>query len=88
MLECIFCNSKKLINLLCPQWFQYQKIIKNFGYFFKTKERKKDLLKIRDFVEKNFEFVGDKFSKKLEKFTMINKIIKQFMELLHKREMS
>ena len=31
----------------------------------KIQNEKKELIKIRKFIEKNFEFVGDKFSKKV-----------------------
>ena len=31
----------------------------------KTKQDKKELIKIQEFIKKNFEYVGDKFSKKV-----------------------
>jgi hypothetical protein len=30
-----------------------------------SKKKKEDLLKLRNYIEKNFEFVGDKFSEKV-----------------------
>jgi len=64
LLECIFCNSKKIDkSIMSPNIVSRKKIIENRFNDKKFNKIKKDLLKIRKFVEKNFEFVGDKFSK-------------------------
>ena len=49
----------------------------------KIKKKKNELLKLRNYVEKNFEFVGDKFSQKVREVYYDKKIKKKvFMELL------
>ena len=40
---------------------------------------KRDLVKIRKFVEKNFEFVGDKFSKEAREIYYDNKKKKKYI---------
>ena len=67
MLECIFCNSKKIDKSIMSPMISVSKNYKkkNSNISLKLQKEKKDLLKIRDFVEKNFEFVGDEFSKKV-----------------------
>ena len=66
LIECIFCQSKNVDkSIMSPNIVGKEKIADKK---FNTKEFdkiKKDLLKIRKFVEKNFEFVGDKFSKEV-----------------------
>ena len=49
------------------------------------RQMKRDLLKLRKFVEKNFDYVGDIFLGKLEKFIMIKRI-KIFMVSISKRD--
>ena len=66
LIECTFCHSNKFKILLC---------LHKYLILFLTKKKdlaekevnsvKKELIKIREFVEKNFEFVGDKFAKKV-----------------------
>jgi hypothetical protein len=64
LIECIFCHSKSVDkSIMSPNIVSKDKIEEKK---FNTKEFnkiKKDLVKIRKFVEKNFEFVGDKFPK-------------------------
>jgi len=64
LLECIYCSSKKIKKSIMAPMISGAK----------TKERKenmnflnekKELLKIREYIERNFEFVGDQFSKKV-----------------------
>ena len=66
LIECIFCKSKNVDkSIMSPNIVGKEKIEEKK---FNTKEFnkiKKDLLKIKKFVEKNFEFVGDKFSKEV-----------------------
>jgi hypothetical protein len=66
LIECIFCQSKNVDkSIMSPNIVGKEKIEEKK---FNTKEFnkiKKDLLKIKKFVEKNFEFVGDKFSKEV-----------------------
>ena len=64
MIECIFCNSKKIEkSIMSPQVIKKQK---NQNINLKEVNKiKKDLLKIRNFVEQNFEFVGKNLSKEV-----------------------
>jgi len=74
LIECIFCQSKNINkSIMSPNIASKDKIIDKK---FKSKEFnkiKKDLLKIRKFVEKNFEFVGEKFSKEVREIYYDNK---------------
>ena len=64
MIECIFCNSKKIEkSIMSPQVIKKQKN-KNINLK-EVNKIKKDLLKIRNFVEQNFEFVGKNLSKEV-----------------------
>tara|TARA_Y100000591_G_C21824855_1_gene696011 strand:- start:398 stop:823 length:426 start_codon:yes stop_codon:yes gene_type:complete len=68
LLECIFCASKKINkSIMSPMVSVTKKLPKNFTLE-KNKEfeaQKKELLNIRNFIEKNFEYVGKNFSKKV-----------------------
>ena len=66
LIECIFCNSKRVQkSIMSPQISNsYSNKNKNFAEQ-EVNSVKKELIKIREFVEKNFEFVGDKFAKKV-----------------------
>ena len=65
-IECIFCKTVKISKSIMSPNIVGKKtkknIIVNNKEFF---EIKKDLQKIKNFVEKNFEFVGDKFPKEV-----------------------
>ena len=67
LIECIFCSSKKVDksimapNVTSSKINNNQKQISNL----KMKNIKKDLLKLRKFVEKNFEFVEQNFADKV-----------------------
>ena len=67
LLECIYCSSKSieksimapmvsLVNDNNKELNRLENILKN---------EKNKLLELRNYVEKNFEFVGDNFSKKV-----------------------
>ena len=47
---------------------------------------KKDLQKIKTFVKKNFDFVGDKFSREVREIYYDKKKKKIFMELLAQKK--
>ena len=68
LLECIFCTSKNISKtIMSPMVLAAKKVPKNFSLE-KNKEfeaEKKQLLNIRKFIEKNFEYVGKNFSKKV-----------------------
>ena len=65
-LECIFCNSKNIQkSIMSPRVLSSKKNSANKSKSHELKKIKKNLINLRKFVEKNFEFVGDKFAKKV-----------------------
>ena len=82
LIECIFCHSKNVEkSIMSPNIISKEKKIEkkfNNREFYKIK---KNLLKIRNYVEKNFEFVGDKFSEEVREilaslgFKTLNEVI-------------
>ena len=68
LLECIYCSSNKIKKSIMAPMVSGIKSQEENLYSFKksfSKKKKKDLLKLRNYIEKNFEFVGDKFSEKV-----------------------
>ena len=67
LLDCIFCNSKKISKtIMAPMVSAKTKKKTFFNEFDKDiKQEKNKLLKIRKYIEKNFEYVGKDFSKKV-----------------------
>tara|TARA_B100001769_G_C21640269_1_gene357311 strand:+ start:56 stop:478 length:423 start_codon:yes stop_codon:yes gene_type:complete len=67
LLECIFCSSKKINkSIMSPTIFnskEKNKRIEATNENFKDKKNK--LLNLRKFIEKNFDYVGNDFSKKV-----------------------
>ena len=64
MLECIYCNSKDIKkSIMSPRVINKNK--ENKDYQKEIKKMKKDLTELRKFVENNFEYVGDKFARKV-----------------------
>tara|TARA_Y100000992_G_scaffold39840_1_gene22319 strand:- start:97 stop:519 length:423 start_codon:yes stop_codon:yes gene_type:complete len=67
LLECIYCSSKKINKSIMSPMVSLHKKQKNqlneLDKIFKNEREK--LLKIRNYVEKNFEYVGENFSKKV-----------------------
>ncbi len=68
LLECIYCNSKIITKSIMAPMISVSKS-KNINKFkindeVLQKERNK-LIKLRNFIEKNFEYVGEDFSKKV-----------------------
>ena len=74
LVECIFCQSRKVEkSIMSPNVVGKEKVLeKNFDNK-NIKKIKKDLLKIRKFVEKNFEFVGDNFPREVREIYYDNK---------------
>ena len=67
LISCIFCDTNSVEkSIMAPRVINSKIDVKKNS---KTKENfqkvKKDLLKIRKFVEKNFDFVGDNFAKEV-----------------------
>ena len=68
LLECIYCSSNKIKKSIMAPMISGKKTNEEKSYFDKknfTNKKKDELLKLRNYIEKNFEFVGDKFSKKV-----------------------
>ena len=67
LLECIFCSSKKINkSIMSPTIFnskEKNKQIEATNENFKDKKNK--LLNLRKYIEKNFDYVGNDFSKKV-----------------------
>ena len=67
LLECIYCSSKKIQKSIMAPMISSPKT-RDATYSFLDKrllDEKNKLLKLRAFIENNFEFVGDEFSKKV-----------------------
>ena len=74
LIECIFCKSKEVNkSIMSPNIFLKNKIVEKKIDNQESNKKKKDLIKIRKFVEKNFEFVGDKFPKEVRDIYYDNK---------------
>lgn len=73
LIECIFCKSKEVDksimspNILAKNISEISDTNKDFFKF------KKNLLKTRRYIEKNFEFVGDKFPSEAREIYYENK---------------
>ena len=66
LLECIYCSSFKIQKSIMAPMVTAVKSSTNFDVVNKKIFNEKNkLLKLREYVEKNFEFVGDKFSEKV-----------------------
>jgi hypothetical protein len=65
LVECAFCKTKSIKkSIMSPRIAQKKKV--NFPNK-ELRQMKKDLLKLRKFVEKNFEYVGDDFPREVRK---------------------
>ena len=67
LLECSFCSSTKIQKSIMAPMVSGAKSKKDNLNFLDPKllNEKNKLSKLREYVEKNFEFVGDKFSQKV-----------------------
>ena len=66
-LECIYCNSNKIEkSIMSPMLSKTKKKESELKIFEKELQKEKNkLLKIRKYIENNFEFVGKNFSKRV-----------------------
>ena len=66
-LECIFCSSKKISKSIMSPRISNLNIKQEQVDFTNTeiKNKKDHLLRLRNFIEKNFDYVGKDFSKKV-----------------------
>lgn len=67
LLECIYCSSNKIEKSIMSPMIANKKLNDDSLNFFDQKlfNEKDKLIKLREYVEKNFEFVGENFSKKV-----------------------
>ena len=67
LLECIYCSSNKIQKSIMAPMISGTKSNEDVASFVDQNllTEKNELLKIRDYIEKNFEFVGDEFGKKV-----------------------
>ena len=66
MIECIFCKTKSVEkSIMAPSVLSQEQKQKNKKSTKYIKKIQKDLLKMRNFVEKNFEYVGNNFPREV-----------------------
>ena len=67
LLECIYCSSNKIKKSIMAPMVSGTKLSEESVNILDRKllKEKKELLKLREHIEKNFEFVGDKLSEKI-----------------------
>jgi len=67
LLECIYCSSKKIQKSIMAPMISGGKLKEDSTNLLNEQlsSKKNELLQIRKYIEKNFEFVGDKFSQKV-----------------------
>ena len=66
MIECIFCRTKSVEkSIMAPSVLNQEQKQKNQKSIKYIKKIQKDLLKVQNFVEKNFEYVGSNFPREV-----------------------
>ena len=67
LLECIYCSSKKIQKSIMAPMISGRKLKEDNLNLLNEKlsSKKNELLQIRKYIEKNFEFVGNKLSEKV-----------------------
>ena len=67
LLECIYCSSNKIQKSIMSPMISGTKLKEDKMNLLDQKllNKKNELIKLREHIEKNFEFVGDKFSEKV-----------------------
>ena len=75
LLDCIYCSSKRITkSIMAPMVSVVKKNTNNSTKLNKNiASEKENLLKLRKFIEKNFEYVGKDFSKKVREVFYDNK---------------
>lgn len=81
LLECIYCSSKKINkSIMAPMISASKKNDNNEKLFSENSRNEKNkLLELRKYVEKNFEYVGDGFSKKVREIYYDKKNKKNYL---------
>tara|TARA_B100001057_G_C22782276_1_gene924140 strand:- start:651 stop:1073 length:423 start_codon:yes stop_codon:yes gene_type:complete len=67
LLECIYCSSKKISkSIMAPMISNFKNDKNQFELFNNSlNDEKSKLIKLRNYIEKNFDYVGKDFSKKV-----------------------
>ena len=66
MIECIFCKTKSIEkSIMAPSILSQEQKQKNQKTIKYVEKIQKDLLKMQNFVEKNFEYVGNNFPREV-----------------------
>ena len=66
MIECIFCKTRSIKkSIMAPNVLNQEQKQKNQKSIKYIKKIQKDLLRMRNFVEKNFEYVGNNFPREV-----------------------
>tara|TARA_B100001057_G_scaffold31519_1_gene28692 strand:- start:435 stop:857 length:423 start_codon:yes stop_codon:yes gene_type:complete len=67
LLECIFCSTKKITkSIMAPMISNLKNKGEDIDLFYKERKNERiKLLELRKYIENNFEYVGDNFSKKV-----------------------
>ena len=66
LIECIFCRSKGINkSIMSPNVISKPNILERKNKNQELDKINKDLIKIKNFVKKNFEFVGNRFSREV-----------------------
>ena len=74
LIECIFCTSKDVSkSIMSPNIVVKKKAEEKKFNNKEFNKIKKDLIRMRKFIEKNFKFVGDKFPKEAREIYYDNK---------------
>ena len=88
LLDCIYCSSKRITkSIMAPMVSVVKKNTNNSTKLNKNlASEKENLLKLRKFIEKNFEYVGKDFSKKVREIYYDKKSKKSIYGTTTKKE--
>ena len=66
LIECSYCkNTSVQKSIMSPSILNKDQTMKDINFSKKYKKVRENLYKIKNFIEKNFEYVGEDFSKKV-----------------------
>ena len=66
LIECSYCkNTSVQKSIMSPSILNKDQSMKDINFSKKYKKVRENLYKIKNFIEKNFEYVGEDFSKKV-----------------------
>ena len=87
-LDCIYCSSKKITkSIMAPMISNTKKSEKQTESINQiAKDERNQLLKLRNYVEKNFDYVGKNFSKKVREVYYDRKSEKAFYGTASQKE--